>query len=96
MQDDPARYQDVRAAKAAAAQARATDATARFNDAHPDAQEILQDPQFQAWVDESKVRKGLLLRAHANYDVDAADEVFSTWKAIRGKQSTQAQDGANS
>lgn len=64
--------------------ARATAATERFNQAHPDSQEILADPDFRKWVAASPVRRQLLLRANNQFDFDAGDEVFSTWKALKG------------
>lgn len=64
--------------------ARAAAATERFNAAHPDSAEILATPEFRQWVAASPVRKQLLLRANNNFDFDAGDEVFSTWKALKG------------
>lgn len=71
--------------KAAEEQAisRATAATERFNSAHPDAGEILQDPEFRQWVAASRVRTELMRQAHQSYNFDAGDEVFGTWKALR-------------
>jgi hypothetical protein len=73
---------------------RATSNTQRFNQAHPDASEIMQDPDFQKWVEASKVRMGLLQRAHTRFDFEAGDEVFGTWKALRGtkKAAVEAAD----
>lgn len=79
--------------QAAAVQAttRAAAATQRFNQAHPDAGDILKDPEFRQWVNDSPVRTNLLRRAHQLYDFDSGNEVFSTWKAIKGvKQSSAA------
>jgi hypothetical protein len=72
--------------QAAAQQAtsRAAEATQRFIAAHPDANEILRDPEFRQWVNASRVRTSLLQRAHSRFDFDAGDEVFSTWKALKG------------
>jgi hypothetical protein len=72
--------------KAAEEQAisRATAASERFSAAHPDAGPILQDPEFRQWVAASRVRTDLLRRAHQHYDFDAGDEVFGTWKALKG------------
>jgi hypothetical protein len=72
--------------KAAETQAveRAMAATQRFNSAHPDAAEIMADPEFRTWVTASRVRTELLRRAHQRYDFDAGDEVFGTWKALKG------------
>ena len=64
--------------------ARATANTERFNAAHPDAAQIMQDPEFRAWVGASKVRIALLKRAHEKFDFDSGDEVFGTWKALKG------------
>lgn len=73
------------------AAARATSATEQFNRAHPDAPQILQDADFRQWVAASPIRRSLLQRAHQSYDFHAGDEVFSTWKALKGmKQSTPA------
>lgn len=63
---------------------RATRSTERFNAAHPDAQEILGKPEFRQWVAASPIRRALMARAHNQFDFDAGDEVFSTWKALQG------------
>lgn len=55
---------------------------------HPDAQEIVQSPEFINWVKGSKIRMELLARADQQYDSSAADDLFSQWKQI--KQSSQA------
>lgn len=78
------------AAAAQQAEARATAATERFNAAHPDAGEIMANPEFQNWVKASRVRTQLLHRAHTNFDFDAGDEVFGTWKALRGAKAPAA------
>jgi len=63
---------------------RAVASTERFNAAHPDAEAILSDPEFRTWVQASRVRTDLLRQAHQNYNFDAGDEVFGTWKALKG------------
>lgn len=65
------------------AQRQAQSNVARFSAAHPDFQQILGDQEFRTWVAASPVRKALLLRANNNFDFDAGDEVFSTWKALK-------------
>jgi hypothetical protein len=73
---------------------RAAAATERFNQAHPDSREILADPEFRQWVAASNVRRQLLLRANNHFDFEAGDEVFSTWKALKGKaQPTSGGEG---
>src|SRR3990167_3078031 len=47
----------------------------RFNQLHPDANEVVKDGEFQDWVKASKVRTKLFQQADA-YDLDAADELF--------------------
>jgi hypothetical protein len=69
-------------ARAGAELVRRQSAEKTFNTNHPDAPEILADPKFREWVGASKVRQALLHRAHAAYDLDAAEEVFGTWKAL--------------
>jgi hypothetical protein len=80
---------------AAAAQAttRASESTQRFNAAHPDAGDILRDPEFRSWVNASRVRTALLQRAHTRFDFDAGDEVFSTWKALKGVKQSASKAG---
>ena len=63
---------------------RAEQAAARFNGAHPDAAEIMADPEFRQWVGASRVRQGLLMQAHRDFNFEAGDEVFGTWKALKG------------
>lgn len=57
---------------------------------HPDFGQIVQDSEFSDWVKASKVRTRLYQEAEA-YDVDAADELLSTFKALRSvKQKTES------
>lgn len=75
------------------AEAQALAATERFNATHPDAPEIMKDPEFRQWVGASPIRRQLLTRAHQRYDFAAGDEVFSTWKALRGTKTAKTTDG---
>lgn len=79
--------QEVRAREVVRQQA---ENSAKFQANHADAGEILQDPEFQAWVGKSKVRQALLLKAHKQYDVVAADEVFGTWKELKAARAPAA------
>jgi hypothetical protein len=72
----------VRQAQEMALQARRVQAQQQFVAKHPDAGQIAQDPDFQSWVQASKVRMQLFQAADA-YNVDAADELFSTYKELR-------------
>lgn len=49
---------------------------------HPDYVQINNDPDFQEWVNKSVVKKSLY-QAAQNFDVDAADELLSTFKELR-------------
>lgn len=53
-----------------------------FNTSHPDSAEVLANEEFRDWILKSPIRKALLLRAHQQYDLDAANEVFNTWKEL--------------
>jgi hypothetical protein len=62
---------------------------------HPDFSEIvLGDPEFAKWVGGSKIRTALF-QAAEKFDVDAADELLSTYKQLKTvKVAQQAQETA--
>lgn len=62
---------------------------------HPDSPQLVQDPAFVEWVNKSPVRAAMLMHAHQNYDVAAADELFTTWKEIKGTKAAAAQGAAD-
>lgn len=47
---------------------------------HPDMKDILNDAKFVDWIKGSKIRTQLFTQADREYDYEAADELFSTWK----------------
>ena len=47
---------------------------------HPEMQGILQDEKFAEWIKGSKIRQQLFVQADQQYDYEAADELFTTWK----------------
>lgn len=51
---------------------------------HPDMNNIIQDNAFAEWVQASKIRTQLFVRADQAYDYEAADELFSLWKERQG------------
>ena len=73
-------HPDIVAAKQAATQSTQEATKARLLSAHPEMNDILADANFGTWVNESPIRKQLLQSADRNYDFDAANELFSTWK----------------
>ena len=50
---------------------------------HPDLRDIAMSPDFQKWVTGSNIRSQLYEQANNQYNYDAADELFSTWKEIK-------------
>jgi len=50
---------------------------------HQDADEVVKDPEFQNWVKASPTRLSLMQAAQEKLDVNAADELFSTFKELK-------------
>lgn len=50
-----------------------------FRQQHPDAPEIMSNPKFAEWIKGSNYRVRLAQKAD-QYDIDAADELFTSWK----------------
>ena len=57
---------------------------AAFQGKHNDWQETLASQDFQEWVTASPVRQKMLMEADKNYDYYLADDLFSTYKDLRG------------
>lgn len=65
---------------------------ASFSERHPDYQDIAQSPEFQNWVVDSPTRMELFQRGN-QYDFNAADALFSLYKAEQGlTQSRQREE----
>lgn len=62
---------------------------------HPDMKEILKDENFIAWKDDSPIRKQLFSEADKNYNVEAGNELFTTWKDLTGRGKELAQQTVN-
>lgn len=73
---------EVQMAKQYAIMAQRAQAKAEFDKKHPDAGSILQDSKFGEWIQSSKIRTELFQKANA-FDVEAADELFSTYKQLK-------------
>jgi len=86
---------EVQMAKQYAIQAQRAQAQAAFNQKHPDSGQILQDAQFGEWIQASKIRTELFQKANA-FDVDAADELFSTYKQLKAVKAAQTQSKVDS
>ena len=72
----------VQAAEQYAMQVQAEQMKQRFAQMHPDAPQVVQDSDFQNWVNSSKVRQQLFKQADA-YDLDAANELLTTYKELK-------------
>lgn len=71
-------------------QRRRAEAEQAFQKAHPDAGEVLADEKFREWIVQSPIRKQMLLSAHKDYNLDAANDLFSTWKEIKAVRAAAA------
>lgn len=58
---------------------------------HPDYMEVNQDDEFQSWVKGSRVRQALYQSA-MGYDVEAADELLSTYKQLKAVKQKAVND----
>ena len=65
-------------------------AKAQFDRLHPDSGTIVSDPDFGAWIGKSKIRAELWKKA-VDFDVEAGDELLSTYKELRGVKAQQQQ-----
>ena len=81
-----ANHPDVVAAREAAETLRKQQALQKLAQDHPDFQEIVQNEDFTNWVLGSNIRKKLFAEANANYDLDAASELLSTYKELKGRK----------
>lgn len=89
--DDPAaavnkaieKHPDVIAAKETKAQIAKKEALQAVMQKHPDIQETLADDRFLKWIEESAYRTRTFREANETYDIDAADEIFGTWKELQ-------------
>lgn len=70
--------------------ARIQSSLAQIEKKHPDYLDIANSQEFADWVKASKVRLQLFAVAQ-NYDVDAADELLSTYKALKGVSKAKEQ-----
>jgi len=72
----------VLAAEQYAKQVQMEQAAQKIATKHPDFREVVRESEFEDWIKSSKIRQHLFLQAEA-YDADAADELLSTYKALR-------------
>ena len=66
----------------------------KFEEKHPDSQALLNDSAFVDYIQASPVRLKMFQEAHANFDYNVADELFSNFKEIHGTKKEEAQQKA--
>lgn len=85
-------HPDVLAARQAAQDFKKMQIQQKLATEHPDYSEIVQDPGFVEWVKGSNVRLGLYAKADSEYDYESADELLSTYKALKGIKAKQSEE----
>lgn len=68
---------------------------AELQSKHPDMKEILSDENFKAWINDSLIRRQLFAEADKNYNLEAGNELFTTWKDLTGRGRELAQQTVN-
>lgn len=79
-----ANHPAVKQAQAATAKFGKTEAQRAIFGKHPDAIDIVSSADFQAFVAATPVRQKLFNAAHNAYNFEAADELLTTFKELRG------------
>jgi len=59
------------------------EARAQLLETHPDADDVVTDPQFQSWLQAKQSRIAMLAQAQQNSDADAASDVLDLYKQTR-------------
>ena len=72
----------------------AAKAVEALSNAHPDYQEVVNSEEFVTWVKGSKTRMRLMIEADQRYDVDAANELLTAFKATRVRNDLSEQASA--
>ena len=85
-------HPDVLAARQAAQEFKKMQIQQKLASEHPDFTEVVNDPGFAEWVKGSKVRLDLYAKADTEYDFDSANELLSTYKALKGVKAKQTEE----
>lgn len=75
-----AKHPKVQQAEQVALELRKAEAFTNLKNRHPDFKDIVGSQDFAEWIGKSKVRQELFVRADKGFDLDAADELLSTYK----------------
>jgi len=84
-------HPDILAARQLQLQTKMQQTASMLQQNHPDFQTIASSQDFQDWVAKSKVRTELYVRADKDFDYDSADELLTSYKALRGVKQEVAQ-----
>jgi hypothetical protein len=84
-------HPDIVAARQAGVDFKRMQTQQRLAQEHPDFMEISGDKDFETWIKSSQVRLELYTRADAQFDYEAANELLSTYKQLRGVKQKQAE-----
>jgi len=82
------RHPKVREAEEYTNQARHASIVNQLQSKHPEYRDIVQDEEFGKWIQASKVRTELFVRADKQFDFDSADELLTLWKERQQAVST--------
>lgn len=85
-------HPDVLAARQATQELKKMQIQQKLATEHPDFTEVVNDPGFAEWVKGSSVRMGLYAKADTEYDFDSANELLSTYKALKGVKTKQSEE----
>jgi len=82
------RHPKVKEAEQYTQQARHATIVNQLQSKHPDYGDIVRDEEFGKWIQASKVRTELFVRADKQFDFDSADELLTLWKERQQAVST--------
>jgi len=78
------KHPSIQQAKQVTQEYRRGAAMAALQQKHPDMGTIVQDPGFAEWIKSKPSLTEMFVKADQQYDVDAADALFSLWKERTG------------
>ena len=89
-------HPSIREAKELTQQQKQAAALAQLQAAHPDYQQVVQDPSFGKWVSGDKELSAMFIRADQHFDYSAANSLLNLWKQRTNavQQTVQAEQQA--
>ena len=83
---------EIKRLKESAQRAEQAALLSQLKNKHGDYEQLLGDSKFQEWVKGSKLRQRMLVEADRNYDIEAADELFTEYKStLAAKETVEAE-----